>query len=1604
VAIAFVKNLITGGGTSAGTTTLTLAQSAAIDNLLILRVAMDNSDSNGANPQVQVTDSKGNTWTQVGTGALADPGAANAGVGARIFACQITTALASGDTISVAYAGNLSQPSAKGISVDEWSGASAFNITAVVQNDVTTATPSVTCVTVTASGQMVIGHSAVEGGTADTITVDADTTNGSWNTLTRVGNGTTTSGATTNAQYKIVNASGNQTYNPTLGTVRDNCAQIIRVLPYTRSTKTHSVDASLSATPTVLGQMIAVATPARIIANSGQGNASSTSVVAPAVTAVANSLLVGIFGVRSASTGMTVASGMTEVTDFDSPGNNNIEVATLAASAGSTGTKTATAQTAGPNVGQLLLLLNSTLGTKTHSVNAAIVSTSTKTHQVNALVTKVWLVQSGVATGNIAHHSSVTVTLPNNPTSGNMFVVTAFSKSTTNGVFSTVINGTNQFTPASSEVQWSTSGSFYTYKTWYSSNITGGANTIVSVVNNTGVSMVMTLIVSEWGGATNAATVDTITANTASTASTVNASTGTMSAINELIYSTLLHDDGSLTITEDTSDTFASVREVETSGAASQPCAAQYRTIGNTTSSVTADWTTSGTATTLATQVLSFRPTVKKTYDLDALIVGTKKTHSVDAFITSIRVIQTKTATVSSGTSISLTLDSAPTAGNMLVAWAHSADAVGTPSGSGIWTLADSELLGGSVNLLNEKAYMWYRVADIGENSTISMALASDPQETAIGVVELSGVIALNDASSTADSSPGNISVDYSLPALGAVQTASVALGGAGSPQSSANATSPTWTNGFKQYNQVNTPGNSSYTTALTSFVGVGINPVEVTTISTTLVWQTQAYLNRRMIISVFTAGNRGLRSHSVDAFLVGTKKTHSVDAVVVSRLTKTHNVDASITTASTTITITHQVDAIIVGTKKTYSVDAYIVKIITYQVDALVILRFTKTHQVDAYLSARLTKTHSVDAIIKKTQTVIHSTDAVLKASSIRTHSVDAILLKTQTLTHSVDSVLKKTQTRTYQIDAVLVGTKITYSVDAVLRKTQILTHNVDAIIVGTKVTYQIDAVLLKTRTLTHQSDAILKATFTRTHQVDTVLLKTRTLTHQIDAILKATLTRTHQVDAILLKTSTVSHLIDAALFKTQQVTHSVDTIVILRSIKTHSVDAYIKAIQNLTHQVDAIVVARNIKTHQVDSFLLKTRQLTHDVDAGLQKTRTLTHNVDAVLQKTQTLSHSIDAALRATFTRTYQTDAILQKTQSLTYDVDAYISSRLQLTHQVDSLLRATFTRTYSVDALVVSRLIKTHQVDAVLTTTNQLTYQVDALLRKTQALTYQVDAVLQATLTNTHQVDALLQLTQTHTYQTDAVLRKTQAVSHSVDAYIITLNGKAHLVDAVLTATFVRTYSGDAYVVNRFTRSYATDAVLRKTQTAQHATDALLLKLRTLTHQTDAVLKATQTRTHSVDAVLQARRTLIYSVDAIVKSIATRTYQVNAVLLKTQTTTYSVDSVLKAITSQQYSVDAVVRATRTASHQVDAVIVKSVVICQVDAVLSRRLNLAHSVDAFVVVAGSVTYLVDAAIVSSPVISYGVDTMIVQPRKIIFIITQGPILNFTTISRDRP
>lgn len=191
--------------------------------LAVLCIAADNSVSGGATNNITgVTDSLGNVWRPLQL-PIFDNGAASAGVQGGIFATdQSAGTLTTGSTITVSFGTAAVAKTWTLMEVTAAAGARAIPLTGGnAAGQAASSAPTVTTGTI-AVGDMVIAMVAMEAGTTQTLTSDADTTNGTWSTAQYAEIGSTTSGSAIGSQRKVqTTTASTQTFNPTLGLTCD---------------------------------------------------------------------------------------------------------------------------------------------------------------------------------------------------------------------------------------------------------------------------------------------------------------------------------------------------------------------------------------------------------------------------------------------------------------------------------------------------------------------------------------------------------------------------------------------------------------------------------------------------------------------------------------------------------------------------------------------------------------------------------------------------------------------------------------------------------------------------------------------------------------------------------------------------------------------------------------------------------------------------------------------------------------------------------------------------------------------------------------------------------------------------------------------------------------------------------------------------------------------------------------------------------------------------------------------------------------------------------------------------------------------------------------
>lgn len=196
----------TGGNNTASTSQgIVPTSNFTSGSLALLAFVYDNTATNGADPFTTISDTNTNTWSLL-LDNLIDPGTAGAGSVFRLYSSTMNNGtLDTGDTITVSFSN---------ATKIVWTLTELYGDSGPVTNiglNYAEQTNTITSDSLD-TGQAILGVYG-RGGNSMSYTEDTDTTNGSWSAGQSTSVGTGSSSFAITSQYKIVTASGQQTYN-----------------------------------------------------------------------------------------------------------------------------------------------------------------------------------------------------------------------------------------------------------------------------------------------------------------------------------------------------------------------------------------------------------------------------------------------------------------------------------------------------------------------------------------------------------------------------------------------------------------------------------------------------------------------------------------------------------------------------------------------------------------------------------------------------------------------------------------------------------------------------------------------------------------------------------------------------------------------------------------------------------------------------------------------------------------------------------------------------------------------------------------------------------------------------------------------------------------------------------------------------------------------------------------------------------------------------------------------------------------------------------------------------------------------------------------------
>jgi hypothetical protein len=260
---------------SSATLAVTLTQSFAVGDMVVVCIASDNNGTDGVDSVSSVTDSKSHTYT-LRVERNNDPGAAAAGASVNIYTAIVTTAMTTSDVVTTNFSPNTASKA-----VVIWEVAPGAGETPTfVSNGSTTGdrNPALTSSSIN-SGNAVIYAIAAE--SRSTLTGDSDTTRGSWSALytTAADTGTNSTSMRVGSQHKVVNATGTQAWSGTINDCDFALAYIIL---------NPAGPATVSRTATGSGTGTQTATGLKTLVRDSYNNAHSDAIAAASIPASAS--------------------------------------------------------------------------------------------------------------------------------------------------------------------------------------------------------------------------------------------------------------------------------------------------------------------------------------------------------------------------------------------------------------------------------------------------------------------------------------------------------------------------------------------------------------------------------------------------------------------------------------------------------------------------------------------------------------------------------------------------------------------------------------------------------------------------------------------------------------------------------------------------------------------------------------------------------------------------------------------------------------------------------------------------------------------------------------------------------------------------------------------------------------------------------------------------------------------------------------------------------------------------------------------------------------------------------------------------------------------
>lgn len=468
--------------------------------------------------------------------------------------------------------------------------------------------------------------------------------------------------------------------------------------------------------------------------------------------------------------------------------------------------------------------------------------------------------------------------------------------------------------------------------------------------------------------------------------------------------------------------------------------------------------------------------------------------------------------------------------------------------------------------------------------------------------------------------------------------------------------------------------------------------------------------------------------------------------------------------------------------------------------------------------------------------------------------------------------------------------GTASGMFVDAVIRQEQTGSFTAKAVLFKTvSASFTADADLNKTIAGSATADAVLLRASSGSISANANLLRTIAATLTADADIKRTQTGSFTANAVLLKTIISSGpTFDAVLLRTQVGSVAIEAVLIRTLQSSLTTDAVLLRASESSFVIEAALAHTITGSLATDADIKRTLLGSAIADAVLLRIQTGSATANATVRVGQADSFTIDALIVVgTLSGSFTADAVVLRAQTGIFTIDGYIEGVGVFAFGADAVIKRTQTGSITIDAVSLR--------------SGNGTITADADLLRTQVGAATADAVIKRAITGSATVDAVMLRTQADSYTINAVSLRNNVGTTTANAVLRTVVAGSATADAVLQRTLAGSFTADAFVAGQI----SADAVVRRTQTNSWTVDAFVPGHFAM----DAVLRRTQMSTFTIDAFIQGINTYAIGMDAVLR--------------KTQSASFTADAVQKQIFQGQLTADAVLRAIHVGNLSSDATI---------------------------------------------------------------------------------